>query len=119
MQVESFQLFEVISGRKMFDYESDAGESFIRDERLTSYSWTDTGIKLVISNINKEVDFGRYEGSVTIGTNSAVLTLINIPQIIGKSFTCLDTYSKVYGLELLGYFQSLVINLLGSLLYCS
>ena len=47
----------------MFDYERASGQAFMKDKynRLKSYEWTDTGIKLMILDINKEMDLGKYE----------------------------------------------------------
>ena len=50
----------------MFDYESAAGQAFIKDSRLKSFEWTDTGIKLTIPGIKKEIDSGKYEADVGI-----------------------------------------------------
>ena len=46
----------------MFDYESMAGDAFIKDrkKRLKSYEWTYTGIKFTIPDIDKEMDLGKY-----------------------------------------------------------
>ena len=66
----------------MFDYESGVGKAFIKDrkDRLKSYEWTKTGIKLTISYINKDTDFGKYEGYATIEnqTSTEVIEITNI-----------------------------------------
>ena len=74
----------------MFDYESAAGQAFIKDkhQRLISQEWTDTGIRLTIGNIDKTNDLGKYKGEVEIGQEHKSAT-IEINQIIGKSFLTL------------------------------
>ena len=75
----------------MFDYESLAGEAFIKDrkKRLKSYEWTDTGVKFVISDINKEMDLGKYSGEVSTGTEFNEKK-IEINKILGQALICLD-----------------------------
>ena len=67
----------------MFDYESAAGQAFIKDthQRLISYEWTDTGIKLTIGNIDKTNDLGKYKGEVEIRQEYKPAT-IEVKQII-------------------------------------
>ena len=75
----------------MFDYERAAGQAYMKDNRLKSYAWTDTGIKLTILDIKKEMDLGKYEGDVDIGSVYEQ-TAIEIKEIFGKSFILLDKY---------------------------
>ena len=74
----------------MFDFESAAGQVFIKDSesRLESYIWTDTGINLTICDINNDTDLGTYEGDVGIGSENE-LKAIQVKEIFGQSFTCL------------------------------
>ena len=74
----------------MFDYESAAGQAFIKDRygRLKSYEWTNTGIKLKIQDIDKEKDLGKYEGEVDTGANYKT-KMIEIKEILGWSLFCL------------------------------
>ena len=53
----------------MFDYESAAGQVFVKDSynRLKSFNWTDTGIIVQIRDINKKMDLGKYAGEVATG----------------------------------------------------
>ena len=57
--------------RHMFDYESAAGQAFMKDneKRLKLYHWTNTGIKFTIQDIDKGKDSGKYEGDVAIGAD--------------------------------------------------
>ena len=73
----------------MFDYENIAGQAFIKDKRLKSYEWTDTGIKLTIKDLDKNMDLGKYQGDVSKELNQAQ-TKIEVKKIFGKSFICLD-----------------------------
>ena len=68
----------------MFDYESIAGQSFLKDkhQRLISYEWTDTGIRLTIGNIDNATDLGKYKAEVEIGQDYKSAT-VEIKQIIG------------------------------------
>ena len=68
----------------MFDYESATGQAFIKDKRLKSYSWTNTGIKLTIAGIEKEMDLGKYEGDVDNGEDYKQIT-IEVKEFFGKS----------------------------------
>ena len=79
----------------MFDYESDAGEVFLKDEyhRLKSYEWTNTGIQLKIPNINKESDLGEYIGEVAIENYDSQQT-IAVKEIFGQSFICVGYFYK-------------------------
>ena len=87
--MQSFHLYETVRGRHLFDFEDAAGQVFIKDNRLKAYEWTDTGIKLTITDINKNMDFGKYEGEVTIeGVYDK--TIIEVNSIIGKSFVLID-----------------------------
>ena len=69
----------------MFDYEKAASQAFMKDRynRLQSYEWTDTGIKLKIPNIKKEMDVGKYDGDVDIGPEYKQKT-IEVKEIFGK-----------------------------------
>ena len=69
----------------MFDYESAAGQVFMKDtyNRLKSYEWTDTGIKFTIPNIKKEIDLGKYDCDVDIGS-SYEQNAIEIKNIFGE-----------------------------------
>ena len=73
----------------MFDYESAAGQAFIKDNRLKSYKWTDTGIELTIPYIKKEMDLGKYEGAMEYGREYKGKS-IEVSKIFGKSFIHLD-----------------------------
>ena len=75
----------------MFDYERAAGQAFMkdRDHRLKTKNWTDTGIKLTIPGIKKEMDLGKYEGDVDVITDYKH-TSIEVKKIVGKSFIHLD-----------------------------
>ena len=50
----------------MFDYERSAGHAFMKDSdmRLKSFKWTETGIQLIIPDIDKKKDLGKYECDV-------------------------------------------------------
>ena len=74
----------------MFDYESAAGQAFLKDKenRLKSYEWTKTGIKFVIPGISKEKDLGKYKGDVAKGPDDSQKT-IEVQEIYGQSFLCL------------------------------
>ena len=80
----------------MFDYEKLAGKALMkdRDNRLKSYEWTDTGIKFMIPDINKTLDLGKYVGGVETKHNYKKKT-IEIKQIFGQSFICLDYLSDL------------------------
>ena len=69
----------------MFGYESADGQGFIKDtkKRLKSYAWTDTGIKLTVSDIDKGNDLGNYKGEVYIGGNYTEQS-IKVREILGK-----------------------------------
>ena len=73
----------------MFDYEDVAGQAFIKDNRLTSYELTATGIKLMISDINKNMDLGTYEGEAAIKQDYDK-AIIEVSNIIGKLFVSID-----------------------------
>ena len=75
----------------MFDYESAAGQAFMKDNynRLKSYQWTDKGIKLMIPNISKEMDLGKYEGDVDTGKGDN-RKQIEVKEIVGQSLFYLD-----------------------------
>ena len=73
----------------MFDYESIAGQAFLKDNRIKSYEWTDTGINLTIVDIDKNLDLGKYEGEVAIESDYKQ-HVIEIREILGKSFICFD-----------------------------
>ena len=77
----------MFTGRHMFDYESAAGKAFLKDpnNRLKSYEWTDTGIKLTIPDIGNEVDLGKYQCDVDIGPTYEQ-KLIEVKNIFGKPF---------------------------------
>ena len=93
----SFHLYETIKGRHMFDYESAAGEAFIkdRDARLKSFEWTDTGIKMTIPDINKDKDLAEYKGEVSTISEDAD-TVIEVQEIIGKIFNFFYDYFQIY-----------------------
>ena len=76
----------------MFDFESAAGQAFIKDNRLKAYNWTNTGIKFNIPSINKEIHLGKYEGEVDIGPDYKANS-IHIKQIFGQSVLCFH-YNK-------------------------
>ena len=82
----------MFKARHMFDYESAAGQAFMkdRDHRLKSYNWTDTGITLTIPDIDKERDLGKYQCDVEIGAEYKARS-IELTQIFGQSFV---TYNK-------------------------
>ena len=82
-KLESFHLNELSSSRHMLDYESLAGQTFMKDNRLKSYKWTDTGIQLMIANIDKEKDLGKYEADVATGHNKNVQKMMAIKEIWG------------------------------------
>ena len=90
-QVESFHLYLMVQNRHLFDYESQKGQAFLKDnkKRLKAYTWTDTGICFMIPDINKEDDSGEYTAYVEIEGNLLQQT-IDITEIVGKSFICLD-----------------------------
>ena len=69
----------------MFDYETYTGKAFIKDRgnRLKSYEWTDTGIKFMIPDINKNLDLGKYVAEVETEHNYKRKT-IEIKQIFGQ-----------------------------------
>ena len=69
----------------MFDFESITGKVFIKDNRLRSYEWTHTGIKLMIPDIDEKKNSGKYQGDVATEQqhNQAI---IEIKDIIGKLF---------------------------------
>ena len=69
----------------MFDYESLAGQAVIKDKymRLQSYEWTNNGIKLIIADIDKKTDPGKYEGDVEIGEEYKPKT-IEVKEIFGQ-----------------------------------
>ena len=69
----------------MFDFERAAGQAFIKDERLKSYQWTETGIKLKIPHISKDTDVGKYEGEVDTGSDFKGKS-IKVEPIFGQSF---------------------------------
>ena len=71
----------------MFDYESAAGQAYMKDSyhRLKSYHWTNTGITLGIPGIKKEMDWGKYEGFIDFGEYYEQKS-IEIQEISGKSF---------------------------------
>ena len=75
----------------MFDYEKTAGQAFMKDRnsRLKSYEWTNTGIKLTISDINKKMDLGNYQGEVETDQDYNTKA-IEVKEIFGQSFICLD-----------------------------
>ena len=77
----------------MFDYERIAGQAFMKDSynRLTSYEWTDTGIKLMIPDIDKEKDLGKYQGDVET-ENDHQQRIIEVKKIVGKLFICYVTF---------------------------
>ena len=81
----------------MFDYEIIAGQGYMKDSRLKSFEWTDTGIKLTILHTHKNLDLGKYEGEVVIGSDYRKST-IEISEILGKSFIYLD-YVKIVGMQ--------------------
>ena len=62
--MQSFHLYELTAGRHLFDYERTTGRAFIKTNRLKSYEWTPTGIKLTFTEINKKLDLGKYGGEV-------------------------------------------------------
>ena len=72
----------------MFDYERLAGKSYIKDKRLKSFDWTDTGIKLRIPVINKDEDLGKYNGEAATDTAGDDAT-IEVNEIFGKLYFCL------------------------------
>ena len=94
-KLQSFHLYEVRKGRHMFDYESAAGQAFIKDreKRLKSYNWTATGIKLMIPDIDEEKDLGKYQGEVDIGTDNNQET-IEVKEFFGESFIPLENIWK-------------------------
>ena len=67
----------------MFDYEQMAGAAYMKDShnRLKSYKWTDTGIKLLIPDLDKK-DLGKYQGDVAIGGHGSQ-KIIEIKEILG------------------------------------
>ena len=74
----------------MFEFEKITGQGFVNydERRLTSYQWTETGIKLSILDINKYKDLGKYEAVVTTNQHNTNAS-IEIKQIVGKSFISL------------------------------
>ena len=79
-------------GRHLFDYESDAGQAFMKDNRLKSYEWTDTGIKLMIPNMDKEKDSGKYEADIATGPEKYNQKSIEVIEICGQSFSVMITF---------------------------
>ena len=79
----------------MFDYESAAGQAFIKDRknRLKSYEWTYTGIKLTIPNIKKAMDLGKYESQVSTEADHAT-QYIEIQEIHGESLFYVEHLCK-------------------------
>ena len=75
------------------DYESAAGQVFMKDQynRLKNYTWTERGIELTITAIQKEIDSGKYEGYVDIGENYKQKS-IEIQNIFGESFIHFNMY---------------------------
>ena len=71
----------------MFDFEAVADQAFIKSNemRLKYYSWTETGIKFTIPDIDKERDLGKYEGEVQTGPHYNKIS-IEVKQIYGQSF---------------------------------
>ena len=61
-----------------------AGAAYMKDShnRLKSYEWTATGIKLLISDLDKKKDLGKYQGDVAIGGHGSQ-KIIEIKEIIG------------------------------------
>ena len=84
--MQSFHLYELDRARHMFDYEDAAGQAFIQDNRLKSYEWTDTGIKLMMN-----MDLGKYEGEAATQSDYD-RARIEIKNIIGKSFISIDKF---------------------------
>ena len=87
IQLQSFHLYEMSNVRHMFDYEKTAGQAFMKDRnnRLKSYEWTNTGIKLMIPDINKNMDLGNYQGEVETDQDYNKIA-IEVKQIFGQSF---------------------------------
>ena len=85
----------MLNFRHMLDYERKANQTYIKDRknRLKSYVWTDTGIKLTIPDIDKEKDVGTYKALVDIGGDHQEQT-IEINKIYGKLSVGLDTFLK-------------------------
>ena len=79
--------------RHLFDYESAAGQAFIKDSRLKSFHWTKTGIKLTIPEINKEMDLGKYQCDVDYGPEYDKVS-IEVKEIFGQSFIGLDKFQN-------------------------
>ena len=79
----------MVKARHLFDYEDVAGQVFIKDNRLKSFEWTDTGIKLKISDINRKKDLGKYEGEVSTERGFAKANN-EVNTIIGKSLVLID-----------------------------
>ena len=79
----------------MFDYESVAGKAFIKDKnsRLKSYNWTDTGIKLMIPDIDKKKDLGKYKGDVATKRENSQ-NIIEIKEIHGELLVIFTLNSK-------------------------
>ena len=75
----------------MFDYERAAGKAFMkdRDHRLKSFKWTNTGIKLTIPKMNKEMDLGKYDGDVDTGSEYKE-KVIEVNKIYGELLFCLQ-----------------------------
>ena len=69
----------------MFDYETAAGQVYMKDwdNRLKSYKWTDKGIKLTIPDIDNKKDSGKYKGDVTIGNTNKEKS-IEVKEIFGQ-----------------------------------
>ena len=81
----SFHLYEAFTGRHLFDYESVKGQVFIKDNRLKSYQWTDTGIRFIITDIVKEKDQGKYVCDVVVGAEYKE-EAVEVKKICGQSF---------------------------------
>ena len=81
----SFHLYEAFTGRHLFDYESAAGQAFIKDNRLKSYEWTDKGIRFIITDIVKEKDQGKYVCDVDVGAEYKEGS-VEVKDFFGQSF---------------------------------
>ena len=91
--MNGFQLYEQTKGKHIFDYESISRKPKIKDSRLKSFEWTDTGIKLRFKDIDKELDIGKYQGEVTIGSDYKQ-SIIEVREILGKSCVVLIIFEN-------------------------
>ena len=74
--MQSLHLYEVFRFHHLFDYERAVGKAFIKDNRLKSFEWTDTGIKLIITDIVKKKDQRKYLCDVNVGAEYKEIAVV-------------------------------------------